>query len=159
MNYLEDFVTGRRYQAGPIAVDPAELVEFARRYDPQPFHLDDAAAKKTLFGGLAASGWMTACLTMRMLVDSGDAPAGGFIAREVSQMEWPRPVRPGDVLRAVSEVLEVIPSKSKPDRGMVRMRTETLNQNGEVVQALTALLVVPRRPKPAEPPIDAKAFG
>jgi acyl dehydratase len=145
MLYLDDLVVGARYEAGPIAVDKDELIEFAGRYDPQPFHTDPVAAKASLFGGLAASGWMTASLTMRMLVDSGNGPAGGFIARKIEAMEWPLPVRPGDTLRATSEVLEILPSKSKPDRGMVRMRTETLNQDGKVVQVLTALLVVVRR--------------
>jgi acyl dehydratase len=146
MFYLDDLKVGARYEAGPIHVDPDELVAFAKRFDPQPFHTDAEAAKSTLFGGLAASGWMTASLTMRMLVDSGHAPAGGFIARKVEAMEWPLPVRPGDVLRATSEVVEVLPSKSRPDRGMVRMRTETRNQEGALVQTLTALLVVHRRP-------------
>lgn len=145
MLYLEDYTTGMRYEAGPIAVDRDELIAFAKRYDPQPFHTDPVAAEGTLFGGLAASGWMTASLTMRMLVDSGKSPAGGFIARQVETMEWPRPVRPGDILSAVSEVLEVIPSRSKPDRGMIKVRTDTLNQKGELVQRMAALLVVPRR--------------
>lgn len=143
--YLEEFAVGARYEAGPIAVEQDEVIAFARRYDPQPFHTDPAAARDLLFGGLAASGWMTASLTMRMLIESGHIPTGGMIARQIEKMEWPRPVRPGDTLRAVSEVLEVIPSKSRPDRGMVRMRTETRNQSDEVVQTLTALLVVPRR--------------
>jgi acyl dehydratase len=143
--YLEEFAVGARYEAGPIAVEQDELIAFAKRYDPQPFHIDPVAAKNTLFGGLAASGWMTASLTMRMLIESGHLPTGGMIARQVEAMEWPRPVRPGDTLRATSEVIEVIPSKSRPDRGMIRMRTETRNQNDEVVQTLTALLVVPRR--------------
>jgi len=146
MLYFEDFAAGARYQAGPIPVDRDELIAFARRYDPQPFHTDPVAAQATLFAGLAASGWMTACLTMRMLVDSGNGPAGGFIARQIEGLEWPRPVRPGDTLRAASEVVEIRPSRSNPDRGMVRMRTETRNQDGEIVQVLTALLVVPRRP-------------
>jgi acyl dehydratase len=146
MLYLEDFAAGARYEAGPIAVDRDELIAFAKRYDPQPFHTDPVAARDSLFGGLAASGWMTASLTMRMLVDSGKGPAGGFIARKIEAMEWPSPVRPGDTLSATSEVVEVLPSKSKPDRGMVRMRTETVNQDGAVVQVLTALLVVQRRP-------------
>jgi len=146
MLYLDDLVVGTKYPAGPIAVDRGELIEFAKRFDPQPFHTDPVAAKDSLFGGLAASGWMTASLTMRMLVDSGNGPAGGFIARKVEAMEWPLPVRPGDTLRATSEVIEVLPSKSKPDRGMVRMRTETVNQDGAVVQVLTALLVVVKRP-------------
>lgn len=153
--YLEDFIAGTRYEAGPITVDQDEVIAFATRYDPQPFHTDPDAAKTTLFGGLAASGWMTASLTMRMLVLSGHAPTGGFIARQVEALEWPRPTRPGDTLRAVSEVVDVLPSKSKPDRGMIRMRTETRNQNDEVVQVFQALLVVPRRPVAATSKVDA----
>jgi acyl dehydratase len=144
--YLDDFVVGTRYETDTIAVNQDEVIAFANRYDPQPFHTDPEAAKTTLFGGLAASGWMTASLTMRLLIESGHIPTGGLIAREIEKIEWPRPTRPGDTLRAVSEVIETIPSKSKPDRGMLRMRTETRNQNGEIVQVLTALLVVPRRP-------------
>jgi acyl dehydratase len=146
MLYLDDLVVGARYEAGPLPVEQDEVIAFAKRYDPQPFHTDPEAAKGTLFGGLAASGWMTASLTMRMLVDSGTGPAGGFIARKIEAMEWPVPVRPGDTLRATSEVVEVLPSRSRPDRGMVRMRTETRNQKDEIVQVLTALLVVHRRP-------------
>ncbi|HEY1721644.1 MAG TPA: MaoC family dehydratase [Magnetospirillaceae bacterium] len=148
--YLDDFVAGTQYQAGPITVDKDELIAFAKRYDPQPFHTDPEAAKTTLFGGLAASGWMTGSLTMRMLIESGNIPTGGLIAREVEKIEWPRPTRAGDTLRAMSEVIETIPSKTKPDRGMLRMRTTTTNQNGEIVQIMTALLVVPRRVAPDE---------
>ena len=145
MFYLEDLTVGARYDAGPVAVDPDELIAFAGRFDPQPFHTDPEAAKASLFGGLAASGWMTASLTMRMLIASQKIPAGGLIARKIENLEWPLPVRPGDTLRATSEVIEILPSKSRPDRGMVRMRTETVNQDGATVQVLTALLVVPRR--------------
>jgi len=147
MRYLEDLAPGQRFSSGPVTVDEAEIVAFAERYDPQPFHLNHAAAAKSMFGGLAASGWMTAALTMRMQVTGGLDLAWGMIGRNIEQMEWPRPVRPGDVLRAESEVLEVKPSASRPDRGTVRVRTQTLNQNGEVVQSMIGNLVVPRRPE------------
>lgn len=146
MRYLSDFEAGQRYEAGPVAVETEEIIAFARRYDPQIFHLDPDAAEKTFFNGLAASGWMTASLTMRMLVDSGMDIAWGLIGREVEQIGWPRPVRPGDSLHVVSEVVEVATSRSRPDRGFIRVRTETFNQNGEQVQTMTARLMVPARP-------------
>jgi acyl dehydratase len=142
--YLEDLRIGQRFATGTHALDAAEIVAFARAYDPQPFHLDPEAAKHTLFGGLAASGWHTAALTMRLQVESGPAFAGGVVGAGV-EAAWPRPTRPGDVLRVVSEILEIVPSRSRPDRGMVTLRSETLNQKDEVVQVLTAKLVVFRR--------------
>jgi acyl dehydratase len=142
--YLEDLTPGQRFTSPTLTVTEAEIKEFAGRYDPQPFHLDDEAAKRTLFGGLAASGWHTAALTMRMLLEGGAPFAGGIIGGG-GEIAWPRPTRPGDVLHVEAEVLEVIPSKSKPDRGMVLMRNETKNQNGEAVQITTMKLVVPRR--------------
>lgn len=145
MRYLEDLVAGERFAAGPVAVESGEMLAFARRYDPQPFHVDGEAAKRTLFGALAASGWFTASLTMHMVIGNGMNLAGGVIARRIEGIEWPRPVYPGDTLRAVSEILEVRPSASRPDRGTIRVRTDTLNQKDEIVQTLTALLVVPAR--------------
>ena len=122
-----------------------DIVAFAGRYDPQPFHLDDAAARKTLFGGLAASGWQTAAMTMKLLVEGGRPLAWGIIGGG-GEIAWPRPTRPGDVLHVEGEVMEITPSKSKPDRGMVVMKTETKNQNGDDVQVTVMKLVVPRRP-------------
>jgi acyl dehydratase len=118
---------------------------FAAQFDPQPFHLDDAAARDTLFGGLAASGWHTAAVTMRLQVTSGLPIAGGIIGAG-GELSWPRPTRANDVLHVVSEVLEIQPSKSKPDRGMVTVRSETRNQHGDVLQLSTVRIVVPRRP-------------
>lgn len=146
MRYLGDFEVGQHFCAGPVSVDKENIVGFARLYDPQPFHLDPQAAEASLFQGLAASGWMTAALTMRMLVDSGLDIAWGVIGREIESLAWPRPVRPGDRLHAVSEVLEIIPSRSRPDRGMIRVKTDTFNQDDAVVQTMTARLVVPVRP-------------
>jgi acyl dehydratase len=142
--YLEDLTPGQTFVSRSVTVTEAEIKAFAGQYDPQPFHLDDAAAKKTFFGGLAASGWHTAALTMRLLVEGGTPIAGGIIGGG-GELAWPRPTRPGDMLHVEAEVLEVTPSRSKPDRGMVLMRNRTLNQNGEEVQVFTAKLVVPRR--------------
>jgi acyl dehydratase len=142
--YLDDLAVGQRFASRSHAVDEAAIKAFATTYDPQPFHLDEAAAASSLFGGLAASGWHTAAVTMRLLV--GSVPLAGGVIGAGGEIAWPRPTRPGDVLTVVSEVLEVTPSRSRPDRGMVLLRSETRNQRGEVVQTLTARLVVPRRP-------------
>ena len=147
--FLDDLRVGQRFNSGSHAVDEAQIKAFAGQFDPQPFHLDDAAAKGTLFGGLAASGWHTAAITMRLLVDGG-APIAGGIVGAGGEISWPKPTRPGDILQVESEVLEVTPSRSRPDRGMVTVRSETRNQRGEVVQILTAKLIVPRRPSAAD---------
>lgn len=143
--YLDDLAIGQRFASGSLAVDADAIKAFARAFDPQPFHLDEAAAEDSLFGGLAASGWHTAALTMRLLLDGGAPIAGGVIGSG-GEIAWPQPTRPGDVLTVTSEVIEVTPSKSRPDRGRIALRSETRNQRGEVVQILTATLVVPRRP-------------
>jgi acyl dehydratase len=145
--YLDDLAVGQRFSSRSLAVDEAGIKTFAREYDPQPFHLDEAAAASSLFGGLAASGWHTAAVTMRLLV--GSVPLAGGVIGAGGEIAWPRPTRPGDVLTVGSEVLEVKPSRSRPDRGVVTLRSETRNQRGEVVQTLTARLVVPRRPATA----------
>ena len=142
--YLDDLRVGQRFAGGSQAVDAAEIKAFARQFDPQPFHLDEEAAKGTLFAGLAASGWHTASITMRLLVEGGAPIAGGVIGAG-GEINWPRPTRPGDILRVESEILEITPSRSRPDRGMITLRTETRNQRDEVVQILTAKVVVPRR--------------
>ncbi len=144
--YLEDLTVGQTFVSASLTITADEIVAFAGRYDPQPFHLSDDAAKHTLFGGLAASGWHTAALTMRLLVTGGGSPLAGGIIGGGGEIAWPRPTRPGDTLHVEAEVVEVIPSRSKPDRGMVLMRNRTLNQMGEEVQVFTAKLVVPRRP-------------
>lgn len=145
--YLDDFRVGQRFVSGAHTVDAEEIKAFAREFDPQPFHLDEETAKHTLFGGLVASGWHTAALTMRLMVERGLPIAGGIIGIG-GEMNWPRPTRPGDTLTVVSEIMEVTPSRTRPDRGTVRVRSETRNQRGEVVQILDAKLLVPRRPKP-----------
>ena len=141
---LEDFYPGQRFTSGTHALDEAQIKAFARQFDPQPFHIDDVAAQDSLFAGLAASGWHTAAITMRLQVESGLPISGGIISAG-GEFQWPRPTRPGDVLHVESEVLEVKPSRSHPERGMITVRSETRNQRGEVVQILTAKLVVPRR--------------
>jgi acyl dehydratase len=142
--YLDDLHVGQRFSSGTRALDAEQIKAFAREYDPQPFHLDEHAAKETLFGGLAASGWQTMAVTMRLMVDGGLPLAGGIIGAG-GEINWPKPTRPGDTLTVVSEVIEVKPSRSRPDRGMVKVRGEPRNQRGEVVQVLIANLIVPRR--------------
>jgi acyl dehydratase len=145
--YLDDLRVGQRFASATHVIDAAQIKTFARQFDPQPFHLDEEAAKASLFGGLVASGWHTAAITMRLQVDSGLPIAGGIVGIG-GEMSWPRPTRPGDTLSVVSEILEVTPSRSRPDRGVVRMRSETRNQRNEVVQILDAKLFVPRRADP-----------
>jgi acyl dehydratase len=142
--HLDDLHIGQRFTSGTVEVTEEAIKAFAADYDPQPFHLDDEAAKSSLFGGLAASGWHTAALTMRLIVAMN--PFAGGVIGAGGELAWPRPTRPGDVLHVVCEVLEIVPSRSKPDRGMVTVRNDTLNQRGEVVQSFTVKLVVPRRP-------------
>ncbi len=146
--HLEDLQPGQvhRSEGGPATVDADSIKAFARQFDPQPFHLDETQAARTFFGGLAASGWHTAAMTMRLLVDGGLPLAGGIIGASVDEVRWPRPVRPGDRLRVESEVLEVRPSRSRPEQGIAKVRTTTLNQNDEPVQVMTSNLVVQRRP-------------
>jgi acyl dehydratase len=146
MHYLDDLQAGQRF-TGPtrIRVEPERVASFAAEFDPQPFHLDAEAAKATIFGGLAASGWHTAAITMRLLVDSDFKPAGGIVGMGFTEMRWPRPVRPGDELRVETEVLGVRASRSRPTQGVVTMRTTTLNQDGEPVQITVGDLLVLRR--------------
>ena len=146
MNYLEDFAVGQRYGSGRLTVDKERIRSFAAEFDPQPFHLDEEAARRSIFGGLAASGWHTAAMTMRLLVQSEFKPAGGIIGAGFDEFRWPAPVRPGDELRLEIEVLEVRPSKSRPNQGLLKIRTTTKNQKGEAVQVSVGNLIVPRRP-------------
>lgn len=144
--YLEDYAVGQTFGSGRLRIDAARIKAFAAEFDPQPFHLDERAAGDTIFRGLAASGWHTAALTMRLLVEGELKPVGGIIGAGSDEFRWPRPVRPGDELHL--EVLEVRPSKSRPEQGLIKVRTTTLNQAGEPVQVLVANLIVPRRPMP-----------
>ena len=142
--FLDDLHVGQRFTSASHVLDAAQVKRFASEFDPQPFHLDEDAAAKSLLGGLAASGWHTAAVTMRLLVGGGAPIAGGILGASV-EISWPKPTRPGDELHVVSEVAEVTPSRSKPDRGIVVLRSETRNQRGEAVQVLTSKLVVPRK--------------
>ncbi len=146
--YLEDLAVGAQFRSGSYTMTEDEIKQFARQYDPQVFHLDDAGARDTLFGGLAASGWHTAAVAMRLLVEGGLPIAGGLIGAG-TELRWPRPVRPGDTLTVQTTVLEITPSRSKPDRGIVLCQSDTLNQNGEVVQQSRAKVMVLRKSKTA----------
>jgi acyl dehydratase len=144
-HYLEDFAVGQTFGSGRVRVEAERIKSFAAEFDPQPFHLDEETAKPTIFGGLAASGWHTAALTMRLLVEGDLKPAGGIVGAGFDEFRWPRPVRPGDELHLESEVLEVRPSKSRPDQGLIKVKTTTFNQKGEPVQVQVGNLVVLRR--------------
>lgn len=146
VRYLGDLQVGDRFTSAEHLLDEAQIKAFALQFDPQPFHLDHEAAKDTLFGGLAASGWHTAAITMRLLVGGGLPLAGGIIGAG-GEISWPKPTRPGDVIRVDTEVVSVTPSRSRPDRGMVVVRSETRNQHGDVLQHSLYKLVVPRRPQ------------
>ena len=143
--YLDDFAAGQVYRSNRLRVDKEQILAFAAQFDPQPYHLDEEAARKSVFKGLAASGWHTAAMTMRLLVESEFQPADGILGVGLEELSWPRPVRPGDELRVESQVLEVRPSKLRVDRGVIRLRTTTLNQNDQPVQIFTGKLLVPRR--------------
>ncbi|MEN2469582.1 MULTISPECIES: MaoC family dehydratase [Burkholderia] len=142
--YFDDFSVGDTFVGDSVEVTEADIKRFAAEFDPQPFHLDDEAARGTMFGGLAASGWHTAAITMRLLVVSGPKLANGILGAG-ADVEWKRPTRAGDVLRVESEVVELTPSRSRPQYGVLTLRTRTVNQRGEVVQILTARLMVERR--------------
>lgn len=137
-----EFRPGQRFRSAARTVSVEEIRAFAREYDPQPFHLDEAAASGSLFGGLAASGWHTAAIAMRLNVDGGLPVAGGIIGGGIDELRWPVPVRPGDTLTAENEVLEVIPSASRPGQGRLRAACRVSNQDGVVVLSYVATLVV-----------------
>jgi len=142
--YLDDLSVGDRFTSGEHALDAAQIVAFAAQFDPQPFHTDPDAAEATFFRGLAASGWHTAALTMKLLVESGLPLADGVIGSG-GELQWPQPTRPDDVLHVEAEILEIVPSRSKPGRAMVQARCETKNQRGEVLPRFTPKLVVVAR--------------
>jgi acyl dehydratase len=142
--YLEDFEVGQRFKSGSYTVSEAQIKAFAAEFDPQPMHLEALAARASVFGGLVASGWHTAAITMRLIVESGPAFAGGAVGLG-AEIAWPRAVRPGDTLHIDGEVIEVIPSSSRADRGRIRLRIETRNQHGEVVQQAVTNVLVPGR--------------
>jgi len=141
--YMEDLAPGMVFTSGTYTLDAAQIIAFAKEYDPQPFHTDEQAGAKSFFGGLAASGWHTAAITMKLLVAS--VPIAGGVIGGAGEITWPKPTRPGDTLQVTSEVMEVTPSRSKPKRGMAVIRSETRNQHGEVVQIFTSKVLVQAR--------------
>jgi acyl dehydratase len=143
--YLEDLTVGQRFTSGTYVMDAVRIKEFAAEFDPQPFHLDEDAAQASVFNGLTASGWYTAAVAMRLLVESGMRFANGLLGLG-GEIAWPKPTRPGDILQVESEITEITPSRSKPQQGIVTIRSSMLNQNGEAVYILKAKLLVLRRP-------------
>lgn len=146
VKHLEDLAVGDTFTSAEHALDAAQIIAYAEQFDPQPFHLDPVAAEDSFFGGLAASGWHTASLTMRLLVDS--LPFGNGVIGAGGDISWPRPTRPDDVLHVVSTITDITPSRSRPDRGIVTLECLTLNQDGEICQRLIPKLVVLRREAP-----------
>ena len=143
--YLEDLRVGQRFTSGAYLMDKARIQEFAAEFDPQPFHLDESAAANSIFRGLAASGWHTAAVAMRLLVNGGLPLANGIIGLG-GEVAWPRPTRPGDTLRVESEIIEISPSRSKPNQGIATVRSTAFNQDREPVYLFTAKVLVFRRP-------------
>ena len=143
--YFDDLKIGDTSTTGTYEVSAAAIRRFAGEFDPQPFHLDDEAARHSMFGGLAASGWHTAAITMRLLVSEGPKLANGVLGAGC-ELQWTLPTRPGDVLHVESEVVELTPSRSRTDRGTLVLRSRTINQDGQIVQDMTARLIVARRP-------------
>jgi acyl dehydratase len=143
--YLEDLEVGQKFTSGSYVIEAAQIKEFAAEFDPQPFHLDEAAAQASVFKGLAASGLHTAAVAMRLLVTSGLELAHGIVGLG-GEIAWPIPTRPGDTLHVEIEIIEITPSRSKPQQGIVTIRSTMINQNGEAVYLFTAKLLVPKRP-------------
>jgi acyl dehydratase len=143
--YLEDLQVGQRFTSGEYHMDENGIKAFAAEFDPQPFHLDEAVAQTSIFRGLSASGWHTAAITMRLLVTGGLPLANGIIGLG-GELAWPKPTRPGDILRVESEILDILPSRSKPNQGVVKVRSTTLNQHGEAVYVFTAKVLVFKHP-------------
>jgi acyl dehydratase len=146
VKFLEDLAAGQTYRSGKLRVDAEAIKSFASEFDPQPFHLDDAAARDSIFRGLAASGWHTAAMTMRLIVDGEFKPAGGIVGAGCEELRWPLPVRAGDELHVETEVLELRASRSRPDQGVVKVKNTTFNQGNEPVQVFVVNLIVQRRP-------------
>ena len=146
MDYFEDLHVGQVFTAGPIVMTAERIKAFGAEFDPQPAHVDETLAASSIFGELVASGWHTAAVTMRLLID-GASPrvAGGMVGAGIDTISWPEPVRPGDALSARSEIIEMRLSRSRPDRGLAKVRTTTTRADGKVVQVLTANIVIPCR--------------
>ncbi|MGO9571894.1 MAG: MaoC family dehydratase [Desulfomonilaceae bacterium] len=148
--YFEDYIVGAVHEFGCVTVEETEAIAFAKRFDPQPFHTDPEAAKQSVFGTLIVSGWFTASLTMRLLVDHYVSRVASLGSPGVDELRWLKPVRPGDSLSLRVTVLEAKVSRSKPDRGVIRSYSEVLNQHGEVVMTVKGLGILRRRPKPGD---------
>jgi acyl dehydratase len=144
--YLDDLQVGQKFTSGTYIIEEAQIKAFAAEFDPQPFHLYESAAEDSVFKGLAASGWHTAAIAMRLLVDGGLPFAHGIVGLG-GEVAWPRPTRPDDILHVESEIVEITPSRSKPHQGIVTVRVTMFNQNGEAVYLLTAKLLALRRQK------------
>ena len=144
--YFEDYTPGQVYEFRAITVSEAEIIEFARKFDPQYFHLDPEKAKASRFGGIIASGWHTICLTMRLFVDHYLSHVASLASPGTDEIRWPNPMRPADTLRIRVAILEPRPSRSKPDRGIVRASVETINQRDELVLSMIAVSFIGRRP-------------
>jgi acyl dehydratase len=151
MLYLDDLAPGQVHQLGRRTLERDEIIAFARDWDPQPFHLDEQSAAASIYGGLIASGWHTVCVFMRLFADGLLARAAAMGSPGVDELRWLKPVRPGDTLEARLEVLDVRPSRSRPDRGIVRARSVALNQHGEEVLTFVANLLFRRRPEDEKP--------
>jgi acyl dehydratase len=143
--FLEDLAPGQIYRTARVHMTRESIKAFATQYDPQPFHIDEEAGHASLFGGLAASGWHTAAVTMRLVLDGPFRPAGGHIGARLEELRWPRPTWPDDELHVETEVLEVRPSDTRPEYGWIKVRTSTFNQNNELVQTYVGNLIVRRR--------------
>lgn len=145
--YFEDYIPGDVHELGTRTVTEAEIIDFAKQFDPQYFHVDPEKAKASRFGGIIASGWHTASLVMRVYVDEYLSHVAGMASPGVDEIRWPNPVRPGDTLSVRVTVLEARPSRTKPDRGIVRARVEAFNQRGEAVMSMIGLSIFGRRPQ------------
>src|SRR5260370_16564308 len=154
-HYFDDLKVGDRFKSEPLEVTEKQVIEFAHKFDPQMFHLTRKSAERTIFKGLVASGWHTGAMTMRLFVQTLNF-AEGAIGLGVDDLRWPNAVRPGDVLKVETEILELRPSRSKPNYGIIRLRNVTTNQRGEIVQTMTANAISPRpkttvSPDPSSP--------
>ncbi len=149
MRYFEDLKVGDKFNTAEYEMTAEEIIGFGKKFDPQAFHTDPVAAKGTLFGQLVASGWHTAAVSMRLMVLGEMALDGGVIGQGMENLRWPRPVLPGDRLRVGTEIMELRPAPARPERGLIKLRCRTHNQNGRVVQDMTATLLVARRPSSA----------
>lgn len=145
--YYEDLSLGQKFTAGPVEVTLDEIIAYAKQFDPQGFHTDPERAKHTVFGEIIASGWHTASMTMRLIIAASPKMKGGMIGRKIEHISWPKPVKPGDKLSYEGEILDLRTSSSNAERGIMRVKNTTFNQNREPVLEMESVVFVPRRPK------------